>query len=105
MNSPGPMGVGELLCSKVWLLPLIQMPHDSWLNMLFCGTPWTSRPLKYIQLPVMRKPVTRHESLIPEKSNTGVSPGYAQYLMGAPDFPPLLSKMALIVSVPLAQVL
>src|SRR5450432_507592 len=105
MNRPGPMWWCVLICSKVLLLPLIQMPHDSWFRLLFCGTPVTSRPLKYNQLPVTRKPVTRHESLIAEKSKTGVSPGYAKYLIGAPALPPPPSKMALTVSVPLVHVL
>src|SRR5450755_197382 len=105
MKRPGPMLLCVLICSNVLLLPEIQMPLDSWFSMLFWGTPITSRPLKYIQLPVTRNPVMRHESLMPEKSNTGISPGYAQYLIGAPDLPPELSKMALIVSVPLAHVL
>src|SRR4051812_1730385 len=78
MNSPGPMLLCRSSCSKTLLLPVIQMPHDSWLRLLFCGTPLTSRPLRWIQLPVTSKPLIRQLSLIREKSNTGRSPGYAQ---------------------------
>jgi hypothetical protein len=44
----GPMLLCRLSCSKMLLLPVIQIPQDSWFRLLFCGTPVTSSPLRWI---------------------------------------------------------
>src|SRR4051794_37514840 len=105
MNRPGPMLSCALISSKVLLLPETQIPHDSWFLLLFCRTPVTSRPFRLIQLPVTSNPLIRQSSRMAEKSNTGFSPGYAQYLIGLPELPLLLNVIASTRAVWLPQLL
>lgn len=94
-----------LICSKVLLLPDTQIPQDSAFRLLFCGTPVTSSPLRWIQLPVTLKPLMRQLSVIREKSKTGFSPGWAQYRIGLPELPLLFRVIASTLAVWFEQAL